>query len=101
MGLSTEEMETHISFMRNESEAFVYTSDRVSMTKFDRLCREHPENYSCTRIDRDRDGDIVAKTYVIKDKKLITFRGAKKTMDLTDEQRAELAERIKRIRTRN
>jgi len=96
MGLSLEEQETHLRWDRTEGIVHVYTSDRTTMTKFDKLCKEHPENYQCVGVDRAADNhEIVDKRYEIADKSLITFRGAKKTVGLTEEQRAELAERIK------
>lgn len=37
MGLQIEEQETHISFMRGDQRAIIYTSDTTMMTKFNKL----------------------------------------------------------------
>lgn len=100
MGVSMEEQETHINWCRTEDGAEVFTTDRTTMTKLDRMCKEHPENYQCIRIDKFADnGELADKVYRIKDKTLISFRGAKITRELTEEQRIAAAERIKAIRT--
>lgn len=37
------EQETHISYMRDEQFAKVYTSDTTQMTKFDKRCKDFPD----------------------------------------------------------
>ena len=39
------EQETHISFMRDESFARIYTSDTTQMTRLDKLCENNPDMY--------------------------------------------------------
>lgn len=39
MGLSIEEQETHINFMRGDGRAEIYTSDTTMMTKLNKLIR--------------------------------------------------------------
>ena len=96
MGLSLEEQETHINWYRDSQNAYVFTTDRTTMTKLDRLCREHPNNYKCIGVDRAADNhEIVSKGYIVGDKSLISFRGAKIVRELTEERRAELAERMR------
>lgn len=43
--VSLNEQETTIHFMRTEGYATIYTTDRTSMTKLDRLCRKSPDYY--------------------------------------------------------
>ena len=98
MGVAVDEQETHINWSREEGCAYVYTSDRTTMTKLDRLCREHPENYKCTNVGRAMDdGTILTKEYSIADKTLVSFRGVKIKQELSEEQRAELSERMRRL----
>ena len=97
MGLSFEEQETIIRWDRSEQKAYVYASDRTTITKMDRLCKEHPENYKCAKVSRAADThEIVDKRYEIADKSLVSFKGAKRTLNLTEEQRSAISERLNR-----
>ena len=93
-----EEQETTISIVRAEEGAEVWTSDRTMMTKLDRLCRESPENYKLRETGKDRQGYLLCKTYMIKDKSLISFRSRKVVKDMTEEQREALAEAMRKRR---
>lgn len=92
----TEEMETTITFCRNEKIVKVWTSDTTMYTKFDKLCQAAPDYYQCTEVARDRDGDIISKTYRITDKGLLSFRSGR--VKLSEEQRAAMVERLRRGR---
>lgn len=99
MGLSLEEQETHITWCREEQCASVTTTDRTVMTKLDKLCEAHPENYQCIRVSRMQDDHSIAeKVYEIADKGLISFRGFKKSLTMTDEQRKAAADRLRSLR---
>lgn len=98
------EQETHIHFMRTDDYAEIYTSDKTSITKLDKLCKESPEYYQLIEVGKLSGGDIVSKTYKVSDKTLISFRSKKMTREMTDEQREaasirmkELAERRRRL----
>lgn len=90
------EQETHIHWMRTDSYAEVYTTDKTTMTKLDRLCEESPENYKLQEVGTLK-GVAVSKTYRISDKKLVSFRSRKITRELTEEQRQIASERMKAI----
>ena len=99
-GLPLEEQTTTINFCRGEVAADVWTSDRTMFTKLDRLCKESPDNYKCVKIGRDRTTqEILDKRYRITDKGLLSFRSGRMKQNLTDEQRAERAERLKHLKT--
>ncbi len=98
MRTATEDMETTINFCRIEGGVSVWTSDTTMYTKFDRLCRDAPECYQCRDIARDREGDIISKTYHITDKSLLSFRTKKQRQNLTEAQRMERAERLRAMR---
>ena len=87
ISISVDEQETTISFCRADACAKIWTSDRTMFTKLDRLC-EKSENYS-SKEQKDKDGNLIAKEYYIKDKSLISFRSNK--IILTDEQKRERA----------
>ena len=48
-------------YVRNDA-MDVYTSDYSYMSKFDRFCEEHPDNWKCVGVDKVG-GDIVGKRY--------------------------------------
>ena len=90
------EQETTISFWRDEGHATVWTNDRMTITKLDKLCREAPDNYQCIETGKARfTGEILDKRYKISDKGLLSFRSRRMKRELTDEQRAALSEAMK------
>ncbi len=85
--VSISEQEVHISFMRDEDFATIYTSDTTYMTKLDRLCKTSPDMYSLIS-DTGR-----GKTYRVEDKTLISFRAKKR--ELSEEQKIAAGERMR------
>ena len=96
--VSLEEQETTINFCRTEEAAEVWTSDRTVMTRLDKLCETAPDNYQVKEVGKDRTGALLCKTYTIKDKGLLSFRPRRMNREYTEEQRAEMSERGKRLR---
>lgn len=72
----------------------IHTTDPTMMHKLDKLCESSPENYERVLMDKVN-GEVFSKTYEVADKTLLSFRAKKTKMELTDEQRAKLAERLK------
>ena len=93
---SLDEQETTISFSRAENKVDIWTNDRTMITKLDALCESCPTMYISTRTGKNKDGETMDKSYKIMDKSMISFRTKKKTFQLTEEQRAERAERLAR-----
>ena len=93
--VSLEEQETVIQFNRTDKGATIYTSDRTTMTKLDKLCAASPKYYKLDRTEMS-DGEVVGKFYKLSDKTRICFR-SKKT-EYTEEQRAVMAERLKNVK---
>lgn len=87
------EQETHVSYMRDQDFAEIYTSDSTQITRLDKLCKESPEMYSL------KYETTFSKTYIVKDKKLISFRKSKKVM--SDEQKQKAAERMRKWQQEN
>ena len=95
--IPTDEQETVIQIGRNGSEVSIWTSDTTMMTKLDKLVEKSPENYKLKKIGRLKNsGATVDKEYIIADKGLLSFRAARIVRELTDEQKVEMAERLKR-----
>lgn len=92
--ISLEEQETTIHFMRDEKHATIYTTDRTSITKYDRLCREAPEYYQLVKVDTIR-GKVCGKTYRLTDKNMVSLRAKKRSCNLTEDQRRTIAERMR------
>lgn len=86
--VSIAEQEVHISFMRDEDFAIIYTSDTTYMTKLNKLCNTSPDMYSLIA-DTGR-----GKTYRVEDKALISFRSKKR--ELSEEQKIAAGERMRK-----
>lgn len=91
--ISLNEQETTIHFMRTEGYATIYTTDRTSMTKLDRLCRQSPENYQLLH-ENTIEGEVCGKEYRLTDKSLISLRSKKKSV--SENQRKAFTDRINR-----
>ena len=101
MRVSYEEQETVINFPRRENHAIVWTSDTTVMTKLDGLCKKSDE-YVLVETGRSKlGGEVISKTYKVKDKSLISFRAKKMEREartMTDEQRLAMIERLEKAR---
>ncbi len=95
-GLSRYEQEVTIGFNAAEDTAELYTADSVWMRKLDKLVEQNPEQFKPGREETYK-GEVVAKRYSFP-KRFITIRSKDVKRELTDEQRAELAERLSKSR---
>ena len=87
------EQETHISFMRDESFARIYTSDTTQMTRLDKLCENNPDMYKL--VEDTGNG----KNYICYDKTLVSLRGKKRR--LSEEQKQAARDRFAKYRDTN
>ena len=89
--LAKEERETILTY--NEADGFwtIYSGVQSHIRKFDKL------NYEVTNVDYYEDGTVAGKFYKVP-KKAISFRDPSKKRNLTDEQKAMLAERMRNIK---
>lgn len=95
MGIPTSEQETVIQFSRSDNIANVWTSDTTVMTKIKKFIDDGDwEVIESGKVD----GEVVSMRYRAP-KKLISLRKAIVTRELTDEQRIEIAERMKKVRS--
>ena len=89
LSVGIEEQETHISYMRDESFAKVYTSDSTQMTRLDKLCKINPHASKLI------ENTCRWKSYLISDKWFISFMAKKREM--TEEQKRIAAERMRKL----
>lgn len=94
--LSRYEQEVVIGFNAEEDAADLYTADPVWIRKLDRLVEQNPEQFKLVRVETCQ-GDVVSKRYTFP-KRFVSVRSKDVKRELTDEQRAELAERLGRAR---
>lgn len=73
MNVPVLEQETTVNFGRAEKVARIWTSDTTVMTKLDKLVERDPKNWEC-KLQKDKDGDVIAKEYIVQNKKLVSFR---------------------------
>lgn len=86
-----EERETILTYNEADSYWEIYTGVQSHIRKFDKL------NYEVTNVDYYEDGTVAGKFYKVP-KKAISFRDPSKKRNISEEQKAMLAERMKNIR---
>ena len=94
MGLSIEEQETHINFMRGDDRATIYTSDTTMMTKFNKLVEIAGAEWKLEKVER-LNGSIIGCTYSCP-VPFISYRSKRIKRELTAEQRQEIANRFRK-----
>ena len=94
--LSRYEQEVVIGFNAEEDTAELYTADPVYIRKMDKLAEQNPEQFKLGRVEICQ-GKIVSKRYTFP-KRFVTIRSRDVKRELTDEQRAEIAERLGKAR---
>ena len=100
MHVMLEEQETHISWGRLDDRVKVYVSDRTVMTKLDKLVATEGSEWKLDKISKLRTGEMVGKFYSCPIQ-CIAFRAKPYKMNLTDEERAARAERMKQLREKD
>lgn len=91
-GLSLYEKETIITYNESPDAAEVFTYNSVLMRKLDKLCEEYPEQVTCLRTNNTN--GAVSKEYTVPRR----WIKAKKGRELTEEERAAMAERLRLAR---
>lgn len=73
--LTLAEQETTVTMSRDLHTAQIYTSDRLVMSKLDKLCADYPDTYKCEWVDKHVMGDglPMGKRYTV-NKKYVKFR---------------------------
>lgn len=88
-----DEQKTIIRIGRTEDRAIISTTDSMYMTKLDKMC-EISDEWDCYKTETC-DGDVVEKFYSCP-KKFISFRSKTTKMNLTEEQKRQRAELLRR-----
>ena len=101
-GVSTDEQETVIVFSRNNDTASVETTDSTVLTKLKKYATTNPDEWVLTNVTTgQKESDPMRITSICFEcpKKLISLR-SKSTAprELTEEERAEIAERMRNVR---
>ena len=94
MGLTVEEQETHINFSRGDERAKIYTSDTTTMTKLNKLVELQGTEWKLEEVHRSQYGQIIGKTYSCP-VSFISFRTKRVQRNLSEEQRQEIASRLR------
>ena len=102
-GVSTDEQETVIVFSRNNDTASVETTDSTVLTKLKRYATTNPDEWVFTNVTTGQnESDPMKITSICFEcpKKLISLRSKSPSpRELTEEERAEIAERMRNVRT--
>lgn len=94
MSLQIEEQETHISFMRGDERAIIYTSDTTMMTKFNKLVEIAETDWKKEEVAKlTRTGEIIGITYSCP-VNFVTYRKKAIMRKLTDEQKDAIRNRL-------
>ena len=101
-GVSTDEQETVIVFSRNNDAASVETTDSTVLTKLKRYATTNPDEWVLTNVTTGQNESDPMKITSICfkcPKKLISLRSKSTSpRELTEEERAEIAERMRNVR---
>ena len=100
-GVSVDEQETVIVFSRNNDTASVETTDSTVLTKLKKYATTNPDEWVITNVTSSgNESDPMKITSICFEcpKKLISLRSKSAApRELTEEERAEIAERMKQI----
>ena len=100
-GVSVDEQETVIVFSRNNDTASVETTDSTVLTKLKKYATTNPDEWVITNVTTSgNESDPTKITSICFEcpKKLISLRSKSAApRELTEEERAEIAERMKQI----
>ena len=88
-GTSVSEQETIIQISRDGKKANIYSTDTLMINKLDKIAKRKKE-VLC-------DGKLAAVEYEV-DKKMVKVSAARKNKELSEEERARRAERMKKVR---
>lgn len=101
-GVSTDEQETVIVFSRNSDTASVETTDSTVLTKLKRYAAANPDEWVLTNVttgQNESDPTKITSICFKCPKKLVSLRSKSTSpRELTEEERAEIAERMRNVR---
>ena len=90
MSVQIEEQETHVSFLREDSRAVIYTSDTTMMTRLNKLVETAGTEWKKERETHlQRTGEFYSCPV-----EFISFRSKRVKRTYSDEQKQKIAERL-------
>lgn len=95
--LLKEETETHITWTKADNAARIYTLDPAIQRRINSIMKDYPEFCKIIRIDDCCGNPGITYSLPIK---LINIRRPSPQRVLSEEQRAEMAERLKKIKAK-
>lgn len=99
-GNSSDESEVCVTALKSENFADIYTSDNVYLTKFKKLIEANPDAWKITQVVERSDGTISGVMLQVP-KRCLSFRAGKEAeRSLSEDQKAELRERLAAARIR-
>ena len=99
-GNTSEESEVCVTALKSEDIANIYTSDNSYLTKFKKLIETNPDAWKITQVVERSDGTISGVMLQVP-KRCLSFRAGKETeRSLSEDQKAELRERLAAARIR-
>lgn len=94
VGVMLEEQETHINFSRGDERAKIYTSDATTMTKLNKLVEGQGTEWKLEEVVKSQSGEVVGKIYSCP-VSFVSFRKKRVQRNLSEEQRREIAFRLR------
>lgn len=94
MSIGIKEQETNINFGRGDAKAIIYTSDRTTMTKLNKLVGLQNTEWKLESVSRLAGGEVAGMTYSCP-VQLISFRSKRIERNYTDEERQKIADRFR------
>lgn len=99
-GNTSEESEVCVTALKSEDIANIYTSDNSYLTKFKKLIEINPDAWKITQVVERSDGTISGVMLQVP-KRCLSFRAGKEAeRSLSEDQKAELRERLAAARIR-
>lgn len=99
-GNTSEESEVCVTALKSEDIANIYTSDNSYLTKFKKLIETNPDAWKITQVVERSDGTI-SGVMLQAPKRCLSFRAGKEAeRSLSEDQKAELRERLAAARIR-
>ena len=98
---AAEEQETTITIMRDENKIRLYTSDNTRVSKMQKLINAPDTTWTLVKTAFDREGNPTGYFFECSDKKMLGLRAKKQAArEMTEEERAILAERCAKLHTK-
>ena len=94
---SMDEQDITISAYRNDDRFEAWVTDNVMLTKIKAGMKGAPEEYRLEEIVWHKDGTVAAYKFSFP-KRFLTFRTKDRKVEMTEEEKAAMAERLKKAR---